>query len=67
MSPTTYTETYEAAEEGGFIAFVKELPGANSQGETLEEVRENLRDVVEMILSVNRECVESAAEGGDRL
>jgi predicted RNase H-like HicB family nuclease len=51
----TFTAVYQVAEEGGFIAFVEELPGANTQGETLEEARENLREAVEMILDVNRE------------
>lgn len=51
----TFTAVYQAADEGGFIAFVEELPGANTQGETLDEARENLREAVEMILDVNRE------------
>jgi predicted RNase H-like HicB family nuclease len=46
----TFTAVYQVAEEGGFIAFVEELPGANTQGETLDEARENLREAVEMIL-----------------
>jgi predicted RNase H-like HicB family nuclease len=51
----TFTAVFEEAEEGGYIAFVEELPGANTQGETLEEARENLREAVELILGVNRE------------
>ena len=51
----TFTAVYQAADEGGYIAFVEELPGANTQGETLEEARENLREAVEMILDANRE------------
>jgi predicted RNase H-like HicB family nuclease len=39
----------------GYIAFVEELPGANTQGDTLEEARENLREAVEMVLEANRE------------
>ena len=50
-----FTAVYQPASEGGFIAFVEELPGANTQGETLEEARENLREAVELILEVNRE------------
>lgn len=38
----TLTAIYEKAEEGGFIGYIAELPGANAQGETMEEVRENL-------------------------
>ena len=51
----TFTAVFEEAEEGGYIAFVEELPGANTQGDTLEEARANLREAVELILDVNRE------------
>lgn len=50
----TFTAVFQEAEEGGYIAFVEELPGANTQGETLEEARENLREAVELILETNR-------------
>jgi predicted RNase H-like HicB family nuclease len=58
----SFTAVYQVAEEGGYIAFIEELPGANTQGETLEEARENLRDAVRMILDANREL---ALEGLD--
>ena len=38
----------------GYIGFVKELPGANTQGETLEEVRENLKEAVSLTVEANR-------------
>jgi len=47
----------------GFIAFVEELPGANTQGDTLEEARENLREAVELVLEANREFSERALAG----
>ena len=47
----------------GYIAFVEELPGANTQGDTLEEARENLREAVEMVLEANRELAEKALAG----
>jgi predicted RNase H-like HicB family nuclease len=50
-----FTAVYQAAEEGGFIAYVEELPGAFTQGETLEEARENLADAIQLILETNRE------------
>ena len=37
----------------GYIAFVEELPGANTQGHTLEEARANLTEAVEMVLEAN--------------
>ena len=44
----------------GFIAFVEELPGANSQGATLEEARSNLREAVTLVLEGNRALSEQA-------
>jgi predicted RNase H-like HicB family nuclease len=44
----------------GYVAFVEELPGANTQGDTLEEARENLREAVAMVLEVNRELAEQS-------
>ncbi len=42
----------------GFIAFVEELPGANTQGATLEEARSNLQEAVALVLEANRELAE---------
>ena len=39
----------------GYAAFVEELPGANTQGATLEEARANLKEAVAMVLQANRE------------
>ncbi len=47
----------------GYIGFVEELPGANSQGETLEETRINLREAVELVLETNRLLAEEALVG----
>ena len=49
----------------GYIAFVEELPGANTQGETLEEARANLEEAVTMVLAANRELSEQSLEGAD--
>lgn len=37
----------------GYIGFVEELPGANTQGDTLEETRENLKEAVQLVLEAN--------------
>lgn len=37
----------------GYVAFAEELPGANTQGTTLEEARENLKEAVAMVLRAN--------------
>jgi predicted RNase H-like HicB family nuclease len=59
----TLTAVFQPAEEGGYIAFVEELPGANTQGETLEEARENLAEAVALILEANREAAEQEIGG----
>ncbi len=58
MNEITLTAIYEEAEEGGFIAYIAELPGANTQGETIDEARENLIEAAQMILEANREAAE---------
>jgi predicted RNase H-like HicB family nuclease len=42
----------------GYVAFIEELPGANTQGATLDEARENLNEAVAMVLSTTRALVE---------
>jgi len=49
----------------GYIGFVPELPGANTQGATLEEVRANLAEAVELVLEANRTLAEEAIKGQD--
>jgi predicted RNase H-like HicB family nuclease len=57
-----FTAVYMQVPEG-YVAFVEELPGANTQGDTLEEARENLREAVALILEANRELAEKALAG----
>ena len=59
MVPITLTAVYMKVPEG-YAAFVEELPGANTQGETLEEARANLREAVAMVLEANREMSEQS-------
>ena len=47
----------------GYVAFVEELPGANTQGATLAEARENLQEAVAMVLEANRELAERSLAG----
>jgi len=44
----------------GFIAFVEELPGANTQGKTLEEARANLQEAVALVLQANRDIARTS-------
>jgi predicted RNase H-like HicB family nuclease len=47
----------------GYIAWVEELPGANTQRATLEEARANLREAVELVLEANRVLAEEEIAG----
>ena len=58
----TLTAVYQEVSEG-YIAFVEELPGANSQGATLEEARANLEEAVELVMEANRELAKESLRG----
>ena len=49
------TSIIEAVEEGGYIAYIEEIPGVNTQGETIEEAKENLFDALQLTLAYHRE------------
>jgi len=59
-----FTAVFRKVPEG-YIGFVEELPGANTQGETLEKVRANLREAVELILDSHRALAEQELAGVD--
>jgi predicted RNase H-like HicB family nuclease len=50
-----YTVVYQPIEDGWIMATVPELPGAVTQGATLDEARENIKDAVELLLQSYRE------------
>jgi len=56
------TAVYMKVQEG-YVAFIEELPGANTQGGTLEEARENLNEAVALVLEANRALAEQSLEG----
>lgn len=47
----------------GYIGFVEELPGANTQGATLEEARASLSEAVSLVLEANRLLAEESLQG----
>ena len=47
----------------GYIAFVEELPGANTQAATLDEARHNFREAVALVLEANRALAEESLKG----
>lgn len=58
-----FTAVFKAVPEG-FIAFPAELSGANTQGATLEEARENLREAIALIVDANRGFADADLGGG---
>jgi len=58
------TKVFQKVPEG-YIGFVEELPGANTQGETLEETRANLEEAIELVLEANRVLAEEQLQGQD--
>lgn len=62
--PISLTAVYEKVAEG-YIAFVEELPGANSQGGSIEEARANLQEAVSLVLAANRALAEESL--GDKV
>jgi len=47
----------------GYIGFIEELPGANTQGKTLKEARENLIEAVQLVLDANRQLFNEEFKG----
>jgi predicted RNase H-like HicB family nuclease len=60
----TLTTVFQKVPEG-YIGYVEELPGANTQGDTLEEARENLKEAIELVLEANRQLAEESLVGAD--
>lgn len=48
------TAIYEPCDEGGFIAYIQEIPGINTQGDTLENAKENLADAINIMFQETR-------------
>ena len=59
---STFTAIFEK-DDDWYIGYVEELPGANTQGRTLEEARENLHEAIELIIISNRELAEKSLAG----
>jgi predicted RNase H-like HicB family nuclease len=51
----------------GYIGWVEELPGANTQGRTLEETRANLQEAIRLVFQANRELAGTDLQGEDVL
>jgi predicted RNase H-like HicB family nuclease len=54
LNNLSFTAVFVEDPQGGYSAYVEEIPGANSQGETLEEAKENLKEALQMVLETNK-------------
>ncbi|MGO9239486.1 MAG: type II toxin-antitoxin system HicB family antitoxin [Bryobacteraceae bacterium] len=61
---SSYTVFYELAPEGGYVAFVPALPGCHTQGETLEEAQENVKEAIALYLESLASHSEAIPEEG---
>lgn len=60
----TLTAVYRKIPEG-YVGFVEELPGANTQAGTIEEARENLKEAVKLVIEANRALAKEWADGDE--
>jgi predicted RNase H-like HicB family nuclease len=68
MTTVNFTAVFEqvsASDGGGYHAYVEELPGAITQGSTLDEARENLQDAVRTLMEANRALAGETRAGKD--
>ena len=47
----------------GYIAFIEEIPGANTQGATLIEAKSNLKEAIKLVLETNKAIAEENLSG----
>ena len=62
----TLTAVFEKSPYG-YIGYVEELPGANTQGTTLEETKRNLIEAIQLVLEANRQLAEEESAGRETI
>lgn len=62
----TLTAVFEKSPYG-YIGYVEELPGANTQGNTLEEAKKNLVEAIQLVLETNRQLAEEEISGRETI
>ena len=48
----------EKSEDGGYVAFVPDLPGCHTQGDTLEDIRKYIKDAIQLYLEVEKDYLD---------
>ena len=59
----TLTAVFELTDDGWYVGWIEELPGAITQGATLDEARENLQEAVALVLEARRELAAQEMQG----
>jgi len=59
-----FTAVFRKVPEG-YIGFVEDLPGANTQGKTLREARSNLKEAVKLVMEANRTLAEESVKNDE--
>ena len=54
LKQMNFTAVFLEVPEGGYSAYIEEIPGANTQGETLDEVKNNLIEALRLVLETNK-------------
>jgi predicted RNase H-like HicB family nuclease len=52
------TAVFDPEEDGGYTAYIEEIPGVNTQGDNLEDTKSNLLEALTMVMEVRRELAE---------
>lgn len=60
----SFTAVFVEEPKGGYSAYAEEIPGANSQGETLDEAKENLKDALQLVLETNKILSQKSVAAG---
>ena len=55
MKNYDFTAVFEECIEGGYMAYIAEIPGINTQGETLDEAKKNLKESFNLMMSIRKE------------
>ncbi|MGC9354847.1 MAG: type II toxin-antitoxin system HicB family antitoxin [Mariniphaga sp.] len=54
LNNLSFTAVFVEEPKGGYSAYIEEIPGANTQGESLEEAKENLKEALQLVLETNK-------------
>ncbi len=64
VNKLSFTAVFIEVPEGGYAAYVEEIPGVNTQGETLKEAKTNLKEALQLVLETNRMLAQQQVEKG---